>query len=177
MANNYTAGKLQLCIQLGLELFRILEKVELESSILYGILFIMVPFIIGGLWNLGISLLWQMFYLGVKFGIALAIVSYIYFAYLKYSSSFSWKHFLRGNLGKREVKGTAKCTYLDILLTIFFETGLGLPTFVWDNAMDLLLGGVGDDGQENDSGNEAAKLCQKQQRLMRSYSSTFKNDW
>jgi len=134
---------LGLGLQVALEAIRMLERMELETMavILIGVL--ITPFILGSLWSLGISVLWQLMSLGFKAGIMLFTVCSLYMSCLKFRSAFNLKKGIRGEIfegfGKPKEEFRPKCTLMDLVLSVFYQTGLRLPSFVWDPLMELCV--------------------------------------
>jgi len=106
---------------------------------------LMIPFVIGSLWSLGLALIWQLMCLGMKAGIVLFVVCSFVMTVFRFKHNFNWKGFAkgRGGYGTVDVEGEAgskpNCTLLDVVLSVFFQTGLSVPTAVWETGIELLL--------------------------------------
>jgi len=132
--------------QIALELIRFVEGMELETMVMIVIGMMITPFILGSLWSLGVAVIWQLITLGFKAGIMLFTVCSIYMTGLKLKSKLNWRKAMTGEGKVFDGFGTPtkeefqpKCTYLDLVLSVFFQTGLRLPSCVWDPLMEIYL--------------------------------------
>lgn len=136
---------LGLGLQVALEAIRMLERMELETMAVILIGLLITPFILGSLWSLGITVMWQLISLGFKAGIMLFTVCSLYLSCLKFKSAFNLKKGMTSGeifegFGKpTKEESRPKCTLMDLVLSVFYQTGLRLPSFVWDPLMELCL--------------------------------------
>jgi len=121
-------------LQIALELMQMVARLELETmtAILIGMM--MTPFILGSLWSLGFAVIWQLIAFGFKAGIFLFTVCFFYMAYLK-CKGVVFDQFGKPAKAREELQ--PKCTYLDLVLSVFLQTGLRLPPCVWDAMMEI----------------------------------------
>jgi len=129
---------LGLCLQVALEAIRMLERMEMETMAVILIGMLLTPFILGSLWSVGIAVIWQLLTLGFKAGMILFTVCSLYMTLLQCKSRMNWMKKTKEGLLDDEVK--PKCTLMDAVLSVFFQTGLRLPAFVWDAGMEMFFG-------------------------------------
>jgi len=130
------------CLQVTLELVRMLERMEMETVLLLIIGLMLMPFILTSLWTLGMAVIWQLVWLGFKAGMLLFFVASVFTTFLGVKSRLGWRKMMKGGLlggDGTEEEAKPKCTLLDTALSIFFHTGLRLPATVWDAGMELYL--------------------------------------
>jgi len=112
--------KLNLRLQTLLSLVHLVENMERETLLLLAMGLLMTPFVFGSLWSITLTLIWQLFWLGVKGGLLLFVVCAVYFGLVK-TASVTYPKFANGG-----------CSLGDIFLSMIFHCGLRIPTPVWD---------------------------------------------
>jgi len=137
-------------LQLGMELLRMFERMEMETVALSLVSFLMIPFVLGSLFSLGLAAIWQLVCLGLKAGFVLFGVCSVIMAVFRFKYGFKWKDFMKGRRSRMtrfgavdmeggEAGSKLKCCMLDVVLSVFFQTGLSVPTAVWETGIEFLL--------------------------------------
>lgn len=139
--NLEAAPKMEIKFHLGfatiLDLIHIMERMEMETMVIILFLCMMTPFVFGSLWSIGISLMWELFWLGVRGGMFLSLACTLFLTFIKASS---FKRFMSGHNQGAQDKEKTKCSLMDAILSVIFQTGLRIPTFMWDPLVRFLEG-------------------------------------